>query len=269
VAADLLQRLAAQVAATDGDLPAASRLPGPLLQLAEAESVDPGEWRSLLLAVRIESDRASQSTRYRRDKSATAARQRMKQIRQLSGELPTLGTVGLAWMAQFEAELSRVEGHSDLGLWQAAADGWTATGQIHDQAWAIARIAECQIAAGDRTGAVDSLMRARQIGANLRAAPLLDAIDDIARRARLDLHTDDQPRTRKPQPHGLTTRELEVLQLIANGRTNDQIASELFISPKTASVHVSHILTKLDVGRRSEATTAANRLHLLDTGDGT
>jgi DNA-binding CsgD family transcriptional regulator len=203
VAADLLQRLAAQVAATDGDLPAASRLLGPLLQLAEAESVDPGEWRSLLLAVRIESDRASQSTRYRRDKSATA------------------------------------------------------------------RIAECQIAAGDRTGAVDSLMRARQIGANLRAAPLLDAIDDIARRARLDLHTDDQPRTRKPQPHGLTTRELEVLQLIANGRTNDQIASELFISPKTASVHVSHILTKLDVGRRSEATTAANRLHLLDTGDGT
>jgi DNA-binding CsgD family transcriptional regulator len=240
-----------------------------LVQLAEGESVDQGEWRSLLLALRIESDRTTQSSRHRRYKSATAARQRLEQIRQLSSEIQTLGTPRPAWKVQFEAELSRLEGRSDLGLWQAAADAWADTGQIHDQAWAFARLAECQIAAADRPGAVDSLMRARQIGANLRATPLLYAVEDIARRARLHLHTDDQPRTRKPQPHGLTTRELEVLQLIANGRTNDQIASELFISPKTASVHVSHILTKLDVGSRSEATTAAHRLHLLDTGDGT
>ena len=192
----------------------------------EGGSRDPYQWRSLLLAVRIESDRTTQSSPHRRDKSATAARQRLKQIRRLGSELPTLGTDRPAWKAQFEAELSRVEGRSDLGLWQAAADAWARTGQVHDQAWAVARIAECQIAASDRRGAVDSLLRARQIGAKLRAAPLLDAVEDIARRARLDLHTDDQPRTRKPQPHGLTTRELEVLNLIANGRTNDQIAAD-------------------------------------------
>jgi DNA-binding CsgD family transcriptional regulator len=264
-----LRRLSAQIAATDGDFSTASRHVGPLVRVAEGESRDPYQWRSLLLAVRIESDRTSQSSRHRRDKSASAARQRLEQIRQLSSEIQTLGAPRPAWKAQFEAELSRLEGHSDLCLWQAAADAWADTGQIHDHAWALARIAECQIAAADRTGAVDSLTRARQIGAKLRAAPLLEAIEDIARRARLDLHIVDQPKARKPQRHGLTTRELEVLHLIANGRTNDQIASELFIAPKTASVHVSHILTKLDVGSRSEATTVAHRLHLLGNGDGT
>jgi DNA-binding NarL/FixJ family response regulator len=138
---------------------------------------------------------------------------------------------------------------------------------MHDQAWAVARIAECELAAADRHAAAHSLLHARRIGTKLRATPLLEAVEDIAGRARLDLDTGDRPRVQRPERHGLTTRELEVLHLVAHGRTNDQIASELFISPKTASVHVSHILTKLDVASRSEATTAAHRLHLLNNHD--
>jgi DNA-binding NarL/FixJ family response regulator len=63
---------------------------------------------------------------------------------------------------------------------------------------------------------------------------------------------------------GLTPRELEVLRLVADGRSNRQIAEELFISVKTASVHVSNILAKLRVGSRVEAAAVAHRLALFD-----
>ena len=63
---------------------------------------------------------------------------------------------------------------------------------------------------------------------------------------------------------GLTERELEVLRLVAAGRSNREIAAELFISPKTASVHVSNILGKLGVASRGEAAARAHTLRLFD-----
>jgi DNA-binding NarL/FixJ family response regulator len=69
-----------------------------------------------------------------------------------------------------------------------------------------------------------------------------------------------------PGELGLTARELEVLQLVATGRTNRQIASDLHISPKTAGVHVSNILAKLGVERRAQAAAVAERLGLLGLG---
>ncbi|RSN31022.1 hypothetical protein DMH12_38695, partial [Streptomyces sp. WAC 04229] len=64
---------------------------------------------------------------------------------------------------------------------------------------------------------------------------------------------------------GLTGRERDVLRLVSDGRTNRQIAEELFISPKTASVHVSNILAKLGVSGRGEAAALAHRLALFPT----
>ena len=64
-------------------------------------------------------------------------------------------------------------------------------------------------------------------------------------------------------PFGLTDRELEVLALIAAGRSNGEIAGSLFISRKTASVHVSNILGKLGVAGRVEAAGVAHRLGLV------
>jgi DNA-binding NarL/FixJ family response regulator len=64
-------------------------------------------------------------------------------------------------------------------------------------------------------------------------------------------------------PHGLTARELEILGLLASGLTNRQIGERLFISPKTAGVHVSNILGKLGVGGRVEAATVAQRMGLV------
>ena len=101
--------------------------------------------------------------------------------------------------------------------------------------------------------------------------PLLGEIDALARRARLALA--EPGRAAEPAPEadespaaqlGLTPREHEVLLLVAAGRTNREIGAELFMSEKTASVHVSRILAKLGVGGRVEAAAVAHRLGLTE-----
>ena len=104
-----------------------------------------------------------------------------------------------------------------------------------------------------------------------RAGGRADRVGGGARVGRAPLRV---PETAPPEPDvqraaqpaieafGLTDRELEVLQLVAAGRSNPQIATELFISPKTASVHVSNIISKLRVSSRGEAAALAHRLGL-------
>jgi DNA-binding CsgD family transcriptional regulator len=85
---------------------------------------------------------------------------------------------------------------------------------------------------------------------------LADAADTVARRARL-------PVSGGPElPFGLTPRELEVLRLVADGASNSEIGRRLSISSKTASVHVTHILQKLDVHTRGEAAAVAHRAEI-------
>jgi len=109
------------------------------------------------------------------------------------------------------------------------------------------------------------LRRASTITGRL-GARLLDAeIHALARRARLDLaqHAAATASGAPPAAQlGLTHRESEVLALVAAGRSNRQIAQALFISPKTASVHVSRILAKLGAASRVEAAAIAHRLGL-------
>ena len=95
--------------------------------------------------------------------------------------------------------------------------------------------------------------------ARLRARPLLREIGRLAERARLDPNRSPPP-SPKQTILDLTPRETEVLQLVARGLTNREIADELVISVKTASVHVSHILRKLDAPNRLEAAAIADRL---------
>jgi DNA-binding NarL/FixJ family response regulator len=107
------------------------------------------------------------------------------------------------------------------------------------------------------------LAESARLSAEMGADPLLVEARTLARRARMRLSEPELATTgteRDINSYGLTERELEVLQLVAAGRSNPQIATELFISPKTASVHVSNIISKLNVASRGEAAAVAHRL---------
>ncbi|WP_454858782.1 helix-turn-helix transcriptional regulator [Promicromonospora soli] len=168
------------------------------------------------------------------------------------------------WSAQFEAELG-------TGPWTAVAD-LPGPGPAHLRPYALYREGARLLDAGDRAGARSTLgsavAEAEKIGAGLivqRAQGLLDRAGltgqgrsagpaDAAERRR-------EPAERRPElaqgPDSgldtLTAREQQVLALVAEGLTNGQIAERLFISAKTASVHVSAILRKLNVSTRTEA----------------
>jgi DNA-binding CsgD family transcriptional regulator len=131
-------------------------------------------------------------------------------------------------------------------------------------ATALLGAAGAALAAGDRDGAARRLRRAAPLAGQLGARPLGTEIAALARHARLDLGTGRAERRPSPDRLGLTGREFEVLRLVAAGRSNAEIAAELFIAAKTASVHVSNILAKLGVSSRGEAAATAHRLRLFD-----
>jgi DNA-binding CsgD family transcriptional regulator len=169
-----------------------------------------------------------------------------------------------AHAATFAAEAARAEGRQDLARWDEAAAAWQAIGQPYPRALALARAAGAAAAAGDRDGAASRLQQAAESADYLGARPLQQQISQLARRARIPLARPGGGRDGPAVPFGLTAREQEVLRLVAAGRSNSDIAAELFISRRTVSVHVSNILGKLGVPSRGEAAAVAHRLHLFD-----
>ncbi len=164
------------------------------------------------------------------------------------------------------AEAARVEGRSEPAAWRAVAEAWEAFERPYFAAYAHWREAEAALGAGDRTAATDALRLAHSGAERLGARPLRDAIEALARRARISLSAppDGTPEPAVDEdPFGLTPREREVLALVADGRTNRQIAERLFISESTAGVHVSNIIGKLGVATRGEAAAIAFRLRLV------
>jgi DNA-binding NarL/FixJ family response regulator len=125
-----------------------------------------------------------------------------------------------------------------------------AAGQPYPLARALTRAGRAAMDHGDRDAAAERLTRAAPLAEKLGAGPFYEQIGSLARRARLSLPSipsGGQP----PGSLGLTAREIEVLRLVAAGRSNRDIAAELFISAKTASVHVSNILAKLGAVSRT------------------
>ena len=135
-------------------------------------------------------------------------------------------------------------------------------GYVYEIARTQWRLAEALVEAGRRDEATAVWCAARDTATRLRAAPLSAALDDLARRARLD-HGNRGGHGRGPDAASpfaaLTERELEVLRLLTRGMSNREIGAELFITSKTASVHVSNILGKLGAASRTEAAAIAYR----------
>jgi DNA-binding NarL/FixJ family response regulator len=175
---------------------------------------------------------------------------------------PSSGSLaGAADIAIAEATITRLRDRDAAAFARAAV----AAEQIGD-AWlaGFARLHEAEAAAstGSAAQAVDALRAAYDIATALGAAPLVDDIVALARRSRISL---DAPIVAvlgesDAVQLGLTSREVEVLALVAAGRTNRQIGAELFVSEKTASVHVSNILRKLGVSSRVDAAAIAQRV---------
>ncbi|MGW1347504.1 LuxR C-terminal-related transcriptional regulator [Kribbella sp. NPDC002412] len=181
------------------------------------------------------------------------------------------GVEGRALAAIVEGERSRIRGTPDPAPWLTAAQEWVTLGWPYWEAQARLRAAEALLArrgqAGARGQASSELEAARDIAEQLGAAPLLGRIQELAKIARIHLddsvteHHEQPAATTDPHPP-LTERELQVLALVAAGRTNREIGAALYMSPKTASVHVTHILDKLGVRTRVQAAAEAIRLGL-------
>jgi DNA-binding CsgD family transcriptional regulator len=221
-------------------------------------------WPLLWLAARTEADEATLARdRLEEVPASTTARCRALAGFAAAQAVPTAPLRG--YQALVTAELARAAGRDDVATWQAAAEMWQVAAEPYPLAYAWLRLAEAAAAAGDRQTAGRSVRQAHALARQVGAVPIADETAALARRTRLSL---DEPQagavTAPPEDpldrFGLTEREREILALLAAGRSNPQIAGALFISPKTASVHVSNILTKLGVASRMEAAAVAHRL---------
>ncbi len=259
----------AELALWRGDLERARKLVAEAVPLVEA---NPRYAAPLYaLGMRAEADRAELARARRPGEAAPddgTAAALLERLHQAAAGPAAAGHPELAaWRATALAERTRQAGRPDPAAWAAAAAVWDRLGQRFRIAYACFRQAEALLAGnGDRDAAAEALRRAADITGRLGARLLDTEVKALAQRGRLRLVQDAAaPATGAPTPAehlGLTPREAEVLALVAAGRSNRQIAQALFISPKTASVHVSNILAKLAVSGRGEAAAIAHRLGL-------
>jgi DNA-binding NarL/FixJ family response regulator len=224
-------------------------------------------WPLVWLGMRVEADRAA-IARDRRDAEDPDARAWAEGLVRMAEGLraPTARTQGYA--ALFEAERVRLAGEPGRDAWRAAEKAWRSAGEPQPLAYVLLRIGEAELAAANRAAAAEAVREAAELATRIGAEPLADEATIIAQRGRLSLEAEpsEDAAPEEPTPFGLTDRELEVLRLIAAGQTNREIGSTLYMSPKTASAHVSRILSKLGVSGRVEAAAVAHRLGLSGLG---
>ncbi|MGW6063041.1 helix-turn-helix transcriptional regulator [Streptomyces sp. NPDC055189] len=167
------------------------------------------------------------------------------------------GPEGQAWLARAEAEWARAVSGPDPAAWEKAVTAFE-YGNVYERTRCRLRLAEALLAADRREEAAAEAEAVRQEADRLGATLLSEQLDALVRRGRLTVPARDAAAV-------LTSREQDVLRLLALGRSNRQIGEELFISPKTASVHVSNILAKLGAASRTEVVGVAYRQGLITT----
>ena len=251
-----------------GDLQAARDAVTPGLAAAALPESARFTWPLLWLGMRTEADEATRS-RDRREGVPAAVAERCAELAQVAARLTRPAAPAHGYLALLAAEQQRAETQTDdAAVWAVAVAAWQQAGEPYPLAYALVRLAEAHSSAGARDEAAQAVRQAHALAEQTGATTIAAEAVAFARRVRLSLdpEVDADLSTAEPEPFdelarfGLTEREREVLQLLAAGRSNPEIAQELFISAKTASVHVSNILAKLSVSGRVEAAAIAHRL---------
>jgi DNA-binding CsgD family transcriptional regulator len=254
-----------------GDLAAARHLTADGLAIYDSPVSGRYLWPLLWLAARAEADEATRA-RDRREDIPDGAAARRRDLAARAAEMATPSISSRGYRALVTAELARATGEDHpespiVGAWSAAVRAWQAAAEPYPLAYTWLRLAEAAVAAGDRQEAGRAIRQAYALASRVGATPITEEASALARRTRLSLDepgADAGAARRAPEDplarFGLTEREREIVVLLAGGRSNPQIAESLFISPKTASVHVSNILAKLGVDSRVEAAAVAHRL---------
>lgn len=245
-----VSKLRAELAFAADRLDEARAIVASVLPVARERGAPEQVWALLVVGATVETRARLRARTTSRPYDDAAAVELAKVAAETRADSPVLD----GYARHFAAE-------TGTGSWHEVVARWDAVGNPYRAAYARLRAAEVEVASGDRTIARDLLQQAADQASALGARPLLDEIELLTRSAHLET---------APAPNGdlhqlgLTERETEVLRLVAAGRSNRQIAEELFISPKTVSVHVSNVLAKFGVTSRGEAAAAAHRLRLFE-----
>ncbi|MEG3629120.1 helix-turn-helix transcriptional regulator [Streptomyces poriticola] len=261
-----LAALTLSIAAAEGRLDDARAELGRALDAGFPPGTQRYAWPLLVAAAETEADALG------RPGAEQGRAEVLDRLREAAHSLTTGVPLWLAHDRWVRAELRRAEGRDTPELWSEAVTAFEALERPYELARVRFRLAASLLAAGaeqDRDRATELLRLAHAVAGHLGARPLATAATRLAQRARLPLHTGPAPTAAPADPAealGLTGRERDVLRLVADGHTNRRIAEELFISPKTASVHVSNILAKLGVAGRGEAAAMAHRMGLFRVG---
>jgi DNA-binding CsgD family transcriptional regulator/predicted ATPase len=139
-----------------------------------------------------------------------------------------------------------------IGEWQASADAWAKVGAPFEQARALLE------------GGSEARLEALALFESLGAEAVALRVRELLRQQGIPIGRSRPRATTRANPAGLTRREMDVLRLLNDGRSNQEIADRLFVSLKTVDHHVSAILSKLDARSRSEAAAVARRSGLLE-----
>ena len=267
---DLIAARRAEFAIMTGQPRVARRLVADTLDQLEEPDLDTDSRRLMVTGLRAEADEADAAREIgdRRREAAAAARAtelhgrlraHVARVREVaSNPVPPIA----ADLVLGDALVARGHGETVVASWEAVVSAARPLGRPFDLGRALVGLASDALRARRREDGAAALSEAHAIAIELGAVPLRDSVEALARRARIGLEgvdTADDAVARL----GLTPREREVLALVADGCSNRRIAEVLFVAESTAGVHVSNILGKLGVTRRSQAAALAHRLGLF------
>jgi predicted ATPase/DNA-binding CsgD family transcriptional regulator len=248
-----LQELRISAALAAGDLDTAVAVAAAAVRQPRLSDEPRYAWPLLAAAARTAAADEARRNRPQQAFSAAGDAEVRELVAAAAGTMRATYPAQRAYAAQTAAEFAA----DPYQAWRETVVAWRADGQPYPLACALVRLAEAAAGAGDKPAAVEAAAEAGQLAARLDAVPLAEQVQVLARRLGVRVATAGAG------SELLTSRELEVLRLVAAGHSNRRIADELFISPKTASVHVSRIIAKLAVANRVEAAAVAHRLGLL------